>query len=194
MKPSFNFSLIFFLGLSLFVACTPDNFDEIAENELPFTPTEIEETGSKFSYKLQGVTKNYTNGFGKKVTDSFYAISSDSIFCGDTYGSIRTKAQELGFLITYFELIPGTYIQADAVLSRIINGDTLVGFSGILVQNCSAPPVITISNQTPTSLTGTYEGEFFTPPLGGQDPNDCNNWTSIGILTADFTVPVENCN
>ncbi|MEL6253139.1 MAG: hypothetical protein AAFR87_14100 [Bacteroidota bacterium] len=193
MKPNIFIYLILLLGGISLTSCNPDNFDDIIEEEFPFNPTEIEENDSKFSYSLQGSTKNYAAGYGKEVLEDFYVLASDSVFC-DGNGGYSTRAQsDTGFFISFFQFSPNNFGLAQAVLRREINGDTVAVFSGTFVLNCTNDPVITIRNRTASSIEGTYEAEFFSLPDPSQDPNDCNNWQSVGTLLADFIVPVDSC-
>lgn len=149
-----------------------------------------------FLYYFQGTppVNQYKEGFARLVPDdNFYIVASDSIQC-TADGTYSTAAQrDTGFVITFFKTPQNDFVSRTGVLRRVINGDTLVVYSGDFLRNCNtAPPVVTILRETDYYLEGKYEANFF--ELIGQNPNDCASWRSVGVLTAEFAVPLEICN
>ena len=184
--------LIAIIGLGFF-ACEPENFDEIIEEVLPTDTTKVVSDKGTLQYLLQGVQNSYNNGFARLIADDlFYIIASDSIRC-TADGTYSTAAQQdTGFVITFSKTLQTDFVLKQGILRRVIGNDTLVLYSGDFLRNCNAaPPVVTILRETDNFLEGKYEANFF--ELIGQNLNDCASWRSVGVLTAEFAVPIEIC-
>lgn len=183
------FITVAFFGLGFF-ACEPENYDETIEEVLPTDTTKIITDKGTLLYRLQGRQNNFSNGFAKVVEDAqFYLVSSDSIECrADGSYSTRNK----GFIISFFKLGENDFGVGQGFLIQDTNGVRSTVFSGSFVRNCATvQPIVTIRKETDNFLEGTYQAEFF--ELIGQDPNDCASWRSVGVLTAEFAVPLEVC-
>lgn len=167
-----------------------------AEFAVPLERCDVEPTLEKgvFQYAFQGKPyNNYNNGFAKLIADDrFYIVASDSIRCTPD-GMYSTAAQsDTGFVITFFKSLQNDFPGAQAVLRRVIDGDTLAVYSGAFLRACAnTQPIVTIGRETDSILAGSYKAEFF--ELVGQNPNDCASWRSVGVLSAAFSVPLQLC-
>lgn len=187
-------TLIYWILIGLIAtACTPQNFDVTEEEANPYEPVRVTLDQGKLRYNLQGRQFNYQNGFGTfDGKNKFYVIASDSIFC-EPNGGYRTKAQQdTGFVVSFID--DGISITIpQAVLRRRINGEIVGLYSFSLVRNCTTNPgTVTLTRKDSTGIAGSYVGEFF-ELIPGQDPNACSAWKSVGVLRAEFDVPLKTC-
>jgi len=199
--------LFFLLALFCFQACKEANFDELETEVLPVEPVEVTEDEIGLTYRISNEEEVvYDDGFGVALHDtlggSLYAIASGDFTCSSEVENDVIRFQIGGeindFLIIWLETPDGDVFSFQATVKTVINGDTIevVGSGNLLPFGCveENPLIVNIEEETEEFIKGTYEGEFFEFVFDSTATElTCDNWQSVGILNADFFVPLGEC-
>ena len=207
-----NFRLFFLAITLLVVACQADNFDEITEVALPYEPIILEE-GSQITYRLKQKGTNFNRGYGVVIEDfgiEDYYLSSDTITLCETETTIFPEgggtsstniiASFSNFYITFSIDEPGNVFPGTAYIVEVLGeNDILTYYGGFpFVPKCSEDysTIVNIEEKTDEFIRGTYEAEFFqsvVDSLIAPYPDNCNDWESVGLMQAAFTIPLNTC-
>lgn len=201
--------LFFLLIFTTIFACQEDNFDEFTEEALPYEPTEVELSEPLLSYRIQQTEIEFPEGFGVKITNdttklSLYAIAADTFQCqADVLGnslSLSTSGEIGDFFIAFFKFEDGEPFTYNAIVTTVIDNERITVFgSDFINPDCAGdtPFLVNIEEETKDFIRGTYEAEFFklVPPQDSTaDIQGCEIWESVGILNAEFAVPLGTCD
>jgi len=201
--------LFVLLILTTLFACQEDNFDEFKEEALPFEPIEVTIDDVPLTYRLaDGGEVAYDEGFGVALKSldgntNLYTIASGDITCvGDVDSSsvgLSIEGSGIEFLISWFEFDDGgSSFGYFSAVKTVIDGDTLTVYGpGTLVRpECAAEPlIVNIEEETDEYIRGAYEGEFFDLVIDSTSTGEitCENFRSVGIINAEFFVPLTGC-
>ncbi|MEM1120164.1 MAG: hypothetical protein AAGJ18_06925, partial [Bacteroidota bacterium] len=158
------------------------------------------------TYRIQQTETSYESGYGivleNPLGSTLYAIASDTFNCTANVGpgqfGLSITGEFSDFFVSFYVYNGGEIVPNTATLSTIVNGDTITAFGNTLVSpECRevVPFIVNIEEQTDTYIKGTYETEFFQLiPDSNTTTVNCENWESLGILSAEFAVPIGTCN
>lgn len=206
-----NYKLLSLALLLIIIACQPDNFDEIAEEALPYEPVILEE-GNQISLRFREKETNHEQGYGvvvKSFGDDAYHLSSDTIVVCETTTTITDNgitetntvlARFSKFYVNFYIGTNGEIYGSHAYITELSNQNERSTFYGgfPFTPKCSQdyPIIVNIEEKTSELIRGTFEAEFFqsvADSLIAPAPDNCADWESVGILRAAFAVPLTIC-
>lgn len=192
-----SLALLLLLGAIIW-SCDRENIDSLTELPEPVNPTIVETNETFVAYRSVDNQLIQENGLGYRLLPDFpyYAVSSDSITCDGDGGSTLRFSDISSYFLNFFRS-DTTYRPLTSILVTVNEqGDTTYLQGGLLVHACeSIEPQLTITEESDTMLRGTYTGEFFrsVAPQDSTSQELCDYYESVGALTAEFAVPLVDC-
>ncbi|MEM1122801.1 MAG: hypothetical protein AAGJ18_20315 [Bacteroidota bacterium] len=204
---SFRLSLgVLVLALCLF-SCQEENIDELTQEVLPQEPIEVETQNRLLTYRLQETEVNYENGYGVVLRgplsgSTLYAIGSDTFNCVSTVEAnsvgLSIQGSFTDFFVSFYQFENGNAFATTAILSTVVEGDTITAYGADFIDPSCRGDVeflVNIEEETDEFIRGTFETEFFQLIVDSTETTiNCENWKSLGILNAEFAVPLGSCN
>ena len=183
------------LAVALFFGCKEESILQEVEKELPHEP-EVIVLDDVLNYRLASAPVYGDQGFGVVDRDSniaIYYISSDSIICRPEGGAQGTIFSDSAFAATFVEF-DGEFLTAAAFF--FYNGE----FIQLYQEDSEGPcdfqlPQITVDYVDEERIEGTLRGlAYQISGIVDSGSVECDQYKNLGILEADFSVSLEECN
>ncbi|MEM6634151.1 MAG: hypothetical protein AAF694_31025 [Bacteroidota bacterium] len=184
-----------FLMVALFISCKEESILEEVEKELPHEP-EVIVIDDVLNYRLAETPIYNDEGYGVVQRDStfdIYAVSSDPITCRQNGVTSVTLFSDSAFVVTFVEF-EDSFTAASA--SFVIDDQFILLFAENQTDPCEFQlPTLDISYVDDKRIEGSMRGRAFQiSGIVDSGSVDCSQYKDLGILEADFSVSLQECN
>lgn len=189
----YTLHVVFAISLVL-LSCNREDVFAVTEIPLPQDSVVVTIADRQITYDLVGRSAISESGLGYRIGANGLAVVSDSLDC-DGQGGFGYKFGDISsFLVAWANIDGDAPFPYFALNAYVENGDTAIAEWDLFLEGCSqAPPQLTIIEQTDSTVRGRFEAEFFRLSVVDTFYNDCRDWRSVGILGAEFSVPIIDC-